>query len=289
MHGRVSPSFIEEPPTPVKMVKVIGIRLAAPKLHVRDLEIRPEVTCRIPVRNFIMLRPPFAIFQPRSRITVVVFQILRMRVQEFECLRPQRRHRGGGIVEADCETVGLVVVLHVAEDIIVDIAEEMHLRLHAPVIPRVGERGMPVEHPAVPATHLVVAHHPRVLHVLPAQQLRGFLVERLVDPGGDGPVILGDEVVGAGSVCGGGGEIFELLGEGFVIEEGPGVVELVVPGRFEVAHRLQHPIQLFVADEGEDGGVDPGAGGGVGSVGGVGAVERGRGLVRFCYLIRKVS
>lgn len=134
------------------------------------------------------------------------------------------------------------MILHVAENIIIDIAEEMHLRFHAPVISCVGERRVTVEHPAVPATHLVVAHHARVLHVLPTQQLCAFRVEGFVDPRGHGPVVLGDEMVEAGRIGGGGGEIFEALGEGFVVEEGPGVVELVVPGRFEVVHRLQHAI-----------------------------------------------
>lgn len=242
MYGRISPSLVEESPTPVEMVKVIGIRLAAPELHVGDFEIRPEMACRIPVRNLVMLRPSFAIFQPRSRITVVVFQVLRMCVQKLERFGPQRRHGGRGIVEVDCEPVGLVVVLHIAEDVIFDIAEEMHLWFHAPVIPCVRERGVAVEHAAVPATHLVVAHHAGVLHVLSAQQLGGFFIEGFIDPSGNGPVVFGDEMVGAGSVGGGGSTIFEILSEGFIVEESPGVVELVVPGCFEVTHGLQHAV-----------------------------------------------
>ena len=48
----------------------------------------------------------------------------------------------------------------------------------------------------------------------------------------------------------------EFFGEGFVVDEGPGVVEFVVPGSFEILHRLHQVGEFFVADEGEEGGVD---------------------------------
>ena len=39
---------------------------------------------------------------------------------------------------------------------------------------------------------------------------------------------------------------FELGVEWFVVEKGPGVVEFVVPGPFEVNHRLDHTVHLVV-------------------------------------------
>jgi len=50
--------------------------------------------------------------------------------------------------------------------------------------------------------------------------------------------------------------LFELFGEGLIVEEGPGVVELVVPSTLKVAHALQHVVELFIADQTEDRGVD---------------------------------
>ena len=61
-----------------------------------------------------------------------------------------------GVVEVDGEAVGFVVVGHVAEDVVVDVAEEMDFGFDAPVVSCVFEGGVVVEEAAVPAAHLVV-------------------------------------------------------------------------------------------------------------------------------------
>ena len=83
-------------------------------------------------------------------------QVLRVRRYEFQSLRPQSRNRLGRIVEVDGKTVGLVVIFHIAENVVVDVAEEMDLGLHPPVVAGVGQGWVFVEHAAIPATHLVV-------------------------------------------------------------------------------------------------------------------------------------
>lgn len=60
--------------------------------------------------------------------------------------------------------------------------------------------------------------------------------------------------------------LFELFGERFVIEEDIGIVELVVPGAFEVTHCAQYVVQLLVADECDKGGIGTG---GIFTIGGV--------------------
>jgi hypothetical protein len=63
-----------------------------------------------------------------------------------------------------------------------------------------------------------------------------------------------------------GGSLLEFLCEGDIIEESPGIVELVVPGRLELAHGGEEVGEFFIADEGEERGVYAW---GVGIVGGV--------------------
>ena len=48
---------------------------------------------------------------------------------------------------------------------------------------------------------------------------------------------------------------FEFFGKGNVVEEGPWVVEFVVPCRFELAHGGDQGVEFFVADEGEEAGI----------------------------------
>ena len=74
---------------------------------------------------------------------------------------------------------------------------------------------------------------------------------------------------------------FELFCKGDVVKEGPGVVELVVPGSLEVAHGREEFEEFFITHEREEGGVYARRVWIVGSVI-VGAPERFRGLAHGC-------
>lgn len=167
--------------------------------------------------------------------------------EEFQRLEPEGGYAFGGVVEVDVEAVGLVVVGHVAENVVVNVAEEFNLRLHAPVIFCVRKGRVVVEHAGVPAAHLVVGFEVGVLDVVLSEDAGGFFEEVVGDPGRRRPVLGRDGVVGA--FCGGFrlGKSLEFFSEGDVVEEGPGVVELVVPGSFEVAHRREEVEEFFVS------------------------------------------
>ncbi len=191
MHRRIAPPFIKEPSGPIQMIKIILVRLTPPKFHVANLEIAPEMTRRVPVRLVIMLRPPLTIRQPIPRI--LLMQILRMRRHEFFGFGPQGRDGLGRVIQVYGEAVGFVVVLHIAKDIVVDVAEEVDIGLDAPVVAGVEQGGVFVEHAAVPTAHLVVGIHFAVLDVLFFENFGRFFKEVVVDPGGDGPVLFGDD------------------------------------------------------------------------------------------------
>ena len=48
----------------------------------------------------------------------------------------------------------------------------------------------------------------------------------------------------------------ELIRERLVVEKGPRIIELVVPGSLEVLHGRNHGIHLFISDEGQQRGRD---------------------------------
>ena len=75
---------------------------------------------------------------------------------------------------------------------------------------------------------------------------------------------------------------FEFLREWNIVEEGPGIIEFRVPGTFEVAHGLDHTVNLFIAHEREDGRWDTGGIGRVGGIGVISAPEETLGLCN-CY------
>ena len=190
MHRRIPPPLIEKPARPIQMVEIILIRPTAPKLHIRDFEIAPKMASRVAIRLQVMLRPLLAIAEPIEG--AVLAHILRVLGHELEGLGPQRGDGFGRVEQVDGEAVGLVVLGHVAEDVVVDVAEEVDFGLHAPVVAFVGEGGVFVEHAAVPAAHLVVGGEVRVLHFLLFEDVGRFFEEVRVDPGGDRPVFFGD-------------------------------------------------------------------------------------------------
>lgn len=101
-------------------------------------------------------------------------------------------------------------------------------------------------------------------------------------------MFLGYGFVAAFCFCFGAGALFEFFGEGDVVEEGPGVIELVVPGSLKISHRLHHAIDFFIADQGKDGRVDSR---GIGVIGGVivGSPEFACGFVGFWVLVSGCS
>lgn len=208
-----------------------------------------------------------------------------MRFDEAEGFGPEGRDRFRFVIEIDGEAVSFVVVRHISENIIVDIAKKMYFRLDSPVIPHVLEGRVVVKEPAIPSTHLMIGDQVPVLDFLLLEYLAAFLEQVVVYPGGHGPVFFRDELVIALRVGFGAGAALEVFGEGDVVEEGPGIVEFVVPGSLEVFHRLDHAFDFFVADEREDCGVDAG---GIGVVGGVVVCspEFAGGLVGFYYLCK---
>ena len=154
MDGRISPAFVEESARPIQVLKVVFICLTPPESHIGNLEITPKVTSRISIGFRIVLRPPLAVRDPVFGI--IGMQVLRMCCQESLGFGPEGRDALRCVIEVDGEPVGLVVILHVAENVIINIAEEMDLWLHTPIILHMLKGGMLVKHAGIPTTHLVI-------------------------------------------------------------------------------------------------------------------------------------
>ena len=253
MHRRIAPALVEEAPRPIQVAEVILVGLRAPETHVGDLEVRPEVAGAVAVRLHIDVGASLVVDEPVHR--VVLGEMFGVGCQKFDRFGPQARDGLGRVEQVDVEAVCLVVVLHVPEDVVVDVAEELDFRLHAPVVLDVLEGRVAVEHAAIPPAHLVVGHLARVLHFVLGENFSRLFVELFADPRGHFPVVFGDNVVVALRLGDCLGPALEFFGELDIVEEGPGIVELVVPCCFQFFHRGDELVEFFVAHQGEEGGV----------------------------------
>lgn len=127
----ITPSLVKEPSSPVQVVEVVLVDFASPEFHICNLKIAPEMACRVSIGLSIVFWSSRTIFYPVHSIVGV--DVLWMFGQKLDRLRPQSRNALWCIVQIYRKAVCLVVVLHVSEDVIVDIAEKMYFWLDSPV------------------------------------------------------------------------------------------------------------------------------------------------------------
>lgn len=121
-------------------------------------------------------------------------KVFRMFRNELGRFWPERGDRLRCVIEIDCEPVGLIVVCHVAEDIVVNITEEMDLWLYSPVELCVCQSRVLVEETTVPSAHLMVGFHTAILNIILLQDTCRFLEQLFVDPRRNLPVFLGNQL-----------------------------------------------------------------------------------------------
>lgn len=173
MNGRVAPALIEETSSTIQVLEVVVVLLAPEEVQVSNLEVRPEMAGRISVGDLVMLRTDHIIRNPIHH--VVLIQIARVRGKELLGFGPEGLDGLGRIIQVDSKSVGLVVILHITEHIVIDTAEELNFRLNAPIVAIVFEGGVLVEHAAIPTAHLVVGDLIGILDVFLQENLSRLL------------------------------------------------------------------------------------------------------------------
>lgn len=189
--GCITPAFVKEATSAVKMVKVIIIDLAAPELHVCNFKIAPKVAGGESIGLPVVVRSVSCIGYPFT--SAILVDIVGMVGEELLSLGPNRRHRLRIVIEINGEAVSLVVVVHISEDIIIDVTEEMDLGFNSPVVACVLQSWVLVEEATIPSTHLVIGDHLRILNTLLLEDFGRFVVQLSIDPGGGGPMFVGDD------------------------------------------------------------------------------------------------
>lgn len=169
----------------------VGLVLFAPEeVQVTDFEIGPEVAGGVTVGITGVIRSELVVRQPLHH--VILGNVGWVRGNELLGFWPETRDTLRCIEQVDGKAVRDVVVLHVPENIVIDIAEKLDLGLHTPVVAVVAEDRMPVEHSTVPSAHQVIGHLVTILDTLLLQHLRRLVEGIHVDPVRNRPMLLGN-------------------------------------------------------------------------------------------------
>lgn len=148
------------------------------------------------------------------------------------------------------------MVLHVSKHVVVNVAEEFDFGLNAPIISSVLESGMMVEHPTIPAAHLMVRLQCGILDIVLLQNLRAFIIQLMRDPLWRCPMLLRYGLIVAFRF----GESLRLtlkfFSKGDIVKKRPRIVEFVVPVFFKLLHGWKEVMEFLIADEYEEGGID---------------------------------
>lgn len=171
--------------------------------------------------------------------------------------------RGDGLailVQAENEAVLLVVLLHDAEGVVVDVAVELDGGLDTPVVLVVEHQIVLEEEAGLESAHVTVADGVAVDNLALSHVLADLLGLVLVDPAGERPVLAGDLAVVGVSGDERRGDLLEGGIERLVVEENPIVVESTVETVLDLANGASNLPDVAVAGQRDKGSVDTGAG-----------------------------
>ena len=85
----IAPSLIKESTSTIKVVEISLVGLAAEKIHIANLKIRPEMTRRIAISFLVVFRSQLVIHKPFHH--VVVSDVFGVFGKEAFRLGPERR------------------------------------------------------------------------------------------------------------------------------------------------------------------------------------------------------
>lgn len=194
MDRRIPKPLIKEPPTPIQPIKVPRIRLPTKEIQIPNLKVTKELA--------VIIVPAIRRIEQPRQIRLWMNQ-LRMRINKPPRPTPQARKTARIVEDIHIKAILEPIITHKAKHVVLDVAEEMHVGLHAPVVVVVREDRMSVEEAGVPAAHVAVGDHPALSYADGPEVFERVEEAAFVDPFGHRPVRSGDD----GVVAFGGGEV----------------------------------------------------------------------------------
>lgn len=191
MYRRISKSLVIEASSSIQPVKVSFISIAAEEVQVPDFEVGEKLAVVV-VSTIMGIKQPV-------QVSVRMNQLW-MGVDKRAGTRPKGRKGSSVIEDVHIEAVLHVVVAHEAEDVVVNVAEEVdlamgmsamndfggitptYIRLNAPVPVKILKTWVLVEESTIPTAHVSVADHPPLPNSNGTQVLQTVHEPALINP-----------------------------------------------------------------------------------------------------------
>lgn len=245
MHRSITPSLVEESSVLIQGVEVVRVCLASEPVEVADLEVRPHVAVVVGLTAVV----------GNEVHGVVRGDVLRVVLHEILDTVPERWNSLNVLVQRKHERVLLAVVPHELESIIVDIAEQLHARLHTPIPLIVKHQLLLEEETRLKAAHMAVRNRVAINDLALLHILTDLLSLLLINVWRERPVFLRNLSIVCFSRNQRSSNLLECLVERLVVQENPVVVELPVEAVLDLADRAGDLPQIGVAGESDKGSV----------------------------------
>jgi hypothetical protein len=242
VHGSITPSLIEETTVLIQRLKEVEVRLAAEPRQATNFKVGPEMALVVVLTTIVT----------EEAHRVVRGNVLRVVLHELLGTGPKGRNGVDVFVKRENKTVLLLVLVHDAEGIVVDIAEELDRGLNTPVVLVVHHEFLSEEETRLESAHMTVADGVTVddlalMHVL--TNLTGLL---LVNPFRERPVLLGNQTIMSLARAKRSGDLLELLIERLVVEEDPIIVVAAVETILDLSDGLGNLPDVLVSSESDE-------------------------------------
>lgn len=253
--GSITPSLIKETTILIKRLEEIEVRLAAEPRQATNLKVGPLAMISFESAKYMSETYEMALVVVLAAIIteeahgVTLGDMLGVVLHELLGAGPEGRNGIDVLVEGENETVLLVVLVHDAERIVVNIAEELDGGLNTPVVFVVHHELLSEEETGLESAHVTVADRVTVDDLALMHILANLLSLLLVNPLGERPVLLRNQTIVSLTRAERSGDLLELLIERLVVEENPVVVVSTVEAILNLADGLSNLPDVLVTSK----------------------------------------
>lgn len=259
VHRRIAPALVKETAILVERLEVVEVSLGAEPSETANFKVGPlerDVSMRclqIEMKKGNAYKVAFVVglaaVVAEEAHGVALGNVLWVVLDKLLDAIPESGDGLDVLVQAKNEAVLLVVLVHEAEGVVVDVAEQLDAGLHTPVVVVVEHELLSEEETGLKSAHVAVADAVAIDDLFGSHVLAHLLGLLLVDVRRERPMLLGNQAVVRLARNQRGSNLFKRLIKRLVIEEYPVVVVSPVEAVLDLTDGLCNLPDVTIASQ----------------------------------------